>query len=372
MRSRELPPLYAIVQPGLEPIAAEEITRDFGGTVRKSEHGLVVFRVDSRTPELLQLRTVEDVFLLAWGTDALTYRAADLQKIELWTAKSADWQDLLRLHHAVRPKPSRKPTIHFVAQMTGTHGYRRIDAREAMIRGLRSHIPPSWREVDEDASVEIWLTIHGRQAVCGLRLSDATMRHRTYKAEHRPASLRPTVAAAMVRLAGASAGQIVLDPMCGGGTILAEQLALAHRRRAGEIAVFGGDRDADAVRAAATNLRMVGPGWKLVRWDARRLPLADCCADRIVCNPPFGVQLGDSHSIGPLYRAMAVECDRVLKPEGRAVMLIGDAALWHPAARAVGWRPSRRLRIRVLGQPAEMSVWRKPAGQDSMTESEGI
>ena len=124
------------------------------------------------------------------------------------------------------------------------------------------------------------VAIHGKQAVCGLRLSDASMRHRTYKTEHRPASLRPTVAAAMERLAGASAGQIVLDPMCGGGTILAEQLALAHRRRAGEIGVLGGDRDADAIRAAAGNLRRAGPGWRLVRWDARRLPLAQDQAKR--------------------------------------------------------------------------------------------
>lgn len=368
MPKSDLPPLYAIVQPGLEPIAAEEITRDLGGTVRKSEHGLVVFRVDSINPELLQLRTIEDVFLLAWGSDALTYRAADLKKIEQWTAKSADWPALLKFHHAVRPKPSGKPTVHFVAQMTGTHGYRRIDARQAMIRGLSGHIPPSWREVDEDAAIEFWLTIHGRQAVCGLRLSDATMRHRTYKSEHRPASLRPTVAAAMVRLAGASAGQVVLDPMCGGGTILAEQLALAYRRRAGEIAVLGGDRDADAVRAAGANLRRAGPGWRLVRWDARRLPLADHSVDRIVCNPPFGVQLGDPATVGPLYRAMAVECDRVLKPAGRAVVLVGDAELWRPAAAGVGWRSTRRLRIRVLGQPAELSVWQNAGKQDSMTE----
>ena len=46
--------------------------------------------------------------------------------------------------------------------------------------------------------VPMWLTIDGQRAICGLRLSDATMRHRTYKMEHLPASLRPTIAAAMV------------------------------------------------------------------------------------------------------------------------------------------------------------------------------
>jgi tRNA (guanine6-N2)-methyltransferase len=364
----DLPPLYATVQPGLEGIAAEEITRDLGGEVRKSGRGLVIFRVKDITPELLELRTVEDVFLLAWGTDALTFRAADLKKIEQWTAKSADWPQLLQWHHRVRPKPSAKPTVHFVAQMTGPHGYRRIDARTAMLRGLAGKLPASWREVEEGATVEIWLTIQARQAVCGLRLSDASMRHRTYKAEHRPASLRPTVAAAMVRLAGASAGQTVLDPMCGGGTLLAEQIALAHRRRAGEVAVLGGDRDADAMRAAGANLRRAGPGWRLVRWDARRLPLASASIDRIVCNPPFGVQLGEPWAIAPLYRDLAGECDRVLTPGGRMVVLVGDATLWHPAAAAVGWRATRRLRIRILGQRAELSVWRKAAAEDSMTQ----
>lgn len=362
----ELPPLYATVQPGLEEIAAEEITRDFGGSIRKSERGCVVFRVQDISPDLLKLRTVEDVFLLAWGSDALSCRALDLDKFELWTARNVDWARLLQLHHGVRPKPKGKPTFHLVTQKSGEHGFRRVDARNALARGLARNIPASWREVDEGASVEFWLTIQGRQAVCGLRLSDASMRHRDYKTEHRPASLRPTVAAAMVRLAGATAGHLVVDPMCGAGTLLAEQLILARQRRAGEVAVLGGEWDADAIRAAAANLRRAGPGWRLARWDARRLPLADQSVDRLVCNPPFGVQLGEPGSIGPLYRQLAHEGDRVLRAGGRAVVLVGDPTLWHPAAKSVGWRLARRVRLRVLGQSAEMSVWRKPSADDTM------
>jgi tRNA (guanine6-N2)-methyltransferase len=364
----DLPPLYATVQPGLEEIAAEEITRDLGGSVKKSDRGLVVFRVPDITADLLQLRTVEDVFLLAWGTDALTYRAVDLDKIERWTAREPDWPRLLQLHHSVHAKPKGKPTYRLVAQMTGTHGYRRIDARSAMARGLSGKLPASWRPAEENASVEVWLTIDGKQAVCGMRLSDATMRHRTYKAEHLPASLRPTVAAAMVRMAGAAPGDTVLDPLCGAGTILAEQLALARQRRAGAVSVLGGDIDRVAVQAAAANLRTAGTGWRLARWDARRLPLAAASVDRVVSNPPFGVQLGEPEEISPLYRAVVAEADRVLRPGGRAVFLVGTGALLQPVAAAIGWRPQRRVRLRVLGQPAELSVWRKPTSSDSMTE----
>ena len=59
-----------------------------------------------------------------------------------------------------------------------------------MARGLAGMIPASWKHADDNASLEIWLTIDGAMAICGMRLSDRTMRHRTYKEEHLPASDR--------------------------------------------------------------------------------------------------------------------------------------------------------------------------------------
>src|SRR4051812_35663114 len=257
---RPLPPCYALVQPGLEPVAADEITRDLGGEVKRTARGLVVFRVPEVDDRLLTLRTTEDVFLLAWGTDQLTYRAEDLDKIRRWTSREADWNQLLRLHHAVRPKPKGKPTYRLVAQLEGQHGYRRVDARKALAQGLAGKLPASWRVAEENAAVEVWLTIEGATAVCGLRLSDRTLRHRTYKLEHRPASLRPTVAAAMVRLAEVRPRAGVLGPTCGAGTILAEHLALLSPARIPVPPAQGRDLDPGAVWAAAENLRRLGNG----------------------------------------------------------------------------------------------------------------
>src|SRR4051794_17784324 len=114
--SAEAPPLYAMVQSGLEAIAADEISDDLGGEVKKTGRGVVVFRVPE-AKSALELRTTEDVFLLAWGTDALTYRAEDLKSIRRWTAHDADWARLLTIHHAIRPRPKGKPSYHLVAQM---------------------------------------------------------------------------------------------------------------------------------------------------------------------------------------------------------------------------------------------------------------
>jgi 23S rRNA G2445 N2-methylase RlmL len=337
----------------LEEVAAEEVTEKLRAKVKRSGRGFIVFRPAEITSALLEIRTIEDVFLLMWGTDQLSFRAKDLELIERWTAKDADWARGLAMHHRVRPKPRGKPSYHLVAQMQGKHGYRRIDALEAMARGLSGKFPASWRPVEEEASIEVWLTIDGTTALCGLRLSDRTLRHRTYKEDHVPASLRPVVAAAMVRLADVQSGQILLDPMCGAGTILAEQLLVDRKAR-----ILGGDLEHGPLRAACTNLAHLGTP-RIARWDARRLPLADQSVHRIVCNPPFGIQLSTPEELEVLYARLIQECDRVLKHQGKAVFLVAKQAPLEVPAKAHGWHRDRKLRVFVQGQPALLSVWRK-------------
>jgi 23S rRNA G2445 N2-methylase RlmL len=242
--------------------------------------------------------------------------------------------------------------------MEGRHGYLRRDAREALAQGLTGVVPASWVPVEENAAIEFWLTIQGSTAVCGLRLSDRTMRHRTYKLEHRPASLRPSIAAAMIRLAEIAPQHIVLDPMCGAGTLLAEHLAIGRHRPADGTEVWGGDIDSGAVRAAAVNLRRLGPAL-LARWDATRLPLGSAAVDRIVSNPPFGKQLSSPEEVVPLYQSMIREYDRVLRPNGQTVLIVSAAVALRSATRIVGWKPMRQLSVRVLGQPATITVWQK-------------
>jgi 23S rRNA G2445 N2-methylase RlmL len=356
---QSLPPLYAVTHGGLEPVAADEITRDLGGDVKKTARGLVVFRVESLTPDVLKLRTTEDVFLLAWGSDSLTYKADDLKTIRTWTARKPDWKHLFKLHHQLRPKTKGRPTYNLICQMQGEHGYRRADARQAFVEAMSGHVPNGWQFSNENAWLEVWLTIRSKTAVCGVRLSDRTMRHRAYKLEHIPASLRPTLAAAMVRLAGIGPGMTVLDPMCGAGTILAEAVEVARRRKGEPVRVLGGDVDPNAVFVSSQNLEKLGPV-SLARWDATRLPLPAASVDRIVSNPPFGKQLATIEEVGPLYHAAAAEWDRVLRPGGRAVLLVMEVELLRGILQGRGWVPVRQLRVRLLGQPTVLSVWQKP------------
>ena len=121
---------------------------------------------------------------------------------------------------------------------------------------------------------------------------------------------------------------------------------------------LGGDIELAAARAADVNLRRLG-GASLARWDATHLPLDTASVDRVISNPPFGKQLSSPEAIEPLYRAMVREYDRVLRPDGRAVLLTSPGPVLREAARDVGWIAVRQVRLQVLGQLAMISVWQK-------------
>jgi len=348
---------YAQTIPGLEEIASAEISQHLGAEILRTAPGLVVFRPEELDRELLELRTVEDVFLLAWGSDGLTYRAKDLDFIEKWTATKPDWPKLLAIHHAIHPKPKGTPGYWLVVQQSGKHVYQRQSARQALARGLGRNIHPKWRFVEENADIEFWLTIDGTQAICGLRLSTRDMRHRTWKREHRAASLRPVVAAAMAWQAELGPGMVVLDPMCGAGTLLGEARLMLQSHGRGRLRLTGGDVDLDALETARLNLRNLG-GAELFRWDARRLPMADQSVDRILCNLPFGITYGVGQDLGALYTRSFREMRRVLRPKGLAVLLTSEAATAREAAGAAKLKPTASTRVRMLGQPATMLTLR--------------
>jgi 23S rRNA G2445 N2-methylase RlmL len=219
-------------------------------------------------------------------------------------------------------------------------------------RGTRKR----WRAVQEGEEVEIWANLIGLDFVCGLRLSGAEMRNRPYKLVHLPASLRPSVAAAMAWLTEPRPDDVFLDPTCGAGTLLIERDAFgAHGP------LLAGDINAQALAAAAEN---VGPRFKprqLFRWDARHLPLSAASVSKVAANLPFGVQIGDPRDNPALYRAVLGELDRVLTADGRAVLLTSAAELLRAVVRdCPGLRIRQTYAVNLLGQQAAIYVLVRP------------
>jgi len=339
-----------MAMPGLETLAFSEIRAHVpDAELVKFARGIALFRTALSPQDLLQLRTVEDLFValahvtgLGHGRDALRVLYSATLNADI-TDALAVWR---RAHGGVLPR-----TWRVISQKQGTHDFRRIDAGQAVSDALRRALPRGMHLVEDDADIEFWLWLHGSEALIGLRLSDATMRHRTYKREHLPASLRPTVAAAMGWLARPTPDDIVLDPLCGTGTIIIERALLAPLKQA-----QGGDIRDEAVAMARRNARAanVMATWRV--WDARSLPLDTATVTRIITNLPFGKQIGTRETNADLYAALIGEFGRVLVANGVLVTLTSADRLWEQILRDAGWRITKKVVLVVLGQPASIFV----------------
>ena len=348
----------ASVHPGLEEVAGVEIAdRLVDAQVVESKRGWVVFRYPGEATDLLQLRTTEDVYVLLFRTAELpSHRKGALSLLIRMARNSRYWDQAWPRFRQTRHQV-RRVTFRIVAQMTGAHPFRRQEMRDAVLTGVHARWP-GWKPVADDAHVEIWVAAIDRWAVIAIRLSDRKMRHRTYKREHRPASLRPSLAAAMVALSRPRPGDSFCDPMCGTGTILAERALYGPCRQ-----LLGGDIDPLTLTAADVNLAQLREtrGRPVLHlWDACALPMRSGSLDVVVCNLPFGEQIGDHADNPVLYECFFRELGRVLRTGGRAVLLTSEKELMRPLIRShAQLGREREVLVGVLGRAARIYVLRK-------------
>lgn len=94
-----------------------------------------------------------------------------------------------------------------------------------------------------------------------------------------PTSLQPKLAGCMINLTRVSAGEVLLDPFCGTGSILIEAGFLGCR-------AVGADIELKMVKGARLNLLHFGVDCFLFRVDARKIPLS--YVDAVATDPPYG------------------------------------------------------------------------------------
>jgi 23S rRNA (guanine2445-N2)-methyltransferase / 23S rRNA (guanine2069-N7)-methyltransferase len=272
-------------------------------------------------------------------------------------------------------------------------------------RGSRPDIDP--RRPD----VRVNLYLHDDRAVVSIDLSGESQHRRGYRASGAAAPLKENLAATILLLADwprrAAAGEPLLDPMCGSGTIAleaalmagdvapglrrdyfgcvgwqghepalwqrlrreAEQRASAGSRRLPPIHAY--DADLRAVRAAQANLTQANLARRVHverRSLAEAVPIGGRGGDSgrgiVVTNPPYGERLGDADALAPLYEQLG-DLLRRRFPGWTGFVLTGAPAL----AKRIGLRPARRIILyngpiecRLLEFPISATPVRDDAG----------
>lgn len=150
--------------------------------------------------------------------------------------------------------------------------------------------------------------------------------------------MQATVAAALLRYAEWSGQKPIYDPMCGSDTLLCEALMAYCRIPAGYLRdrfgfqllpdfqpsiwqtvktqtdhqiralpdrlIAGSDISSQAIQAAKTNLQCL-PNGSRVHLSVMDFKNIEHLRDRIIlCNPPYGIRLGEPKKLGQFYQAL--------------------------------------------------------------------
>ncbi len=340
--------MFVTAVPGLGPMVRRELGRLPGVEVRGSgfdgRSDVVMFEMtrESRSA-VIDLGLVEDVFIEVGRTLRAEGDRPGWIAGQLWRPKRVQ-RALSVWAEEVRPLAGTM-TFRVIARVLQERSFLRTDLRRQLTRAIQRD-RPRWR-VEDPAQIEVWVSEYAQgQFVAGLRLSDQRMRQHGSRAVEREGALRPTVARAMVLLAGEPGG-VALDPCCGSGTILREALAAGWDAR-------GLDIDPDAVRAARRN----APGADVRVGDARSLELADRSVAACVSNLPFGRQYSVQGDIHAWLRSVLGEMARVTRPGGQVILLVPQL----PRAVVPGTLRLRdRFRIRLLGTATTIWVFDRTA-----------
>jgi putative N6-adenine-specific DNA methylase len=318
--------LIATAAFGLEAVVAREV-RDLGYREVTVENGRVTFTAD---PEAvcranLWIRTADRI-LLKMGE----FKARSFEELFDQT-RALPWTDWITADAAfpVAGK-SIDSTLFSVPDCQAI-------VKKAIVEKMKTRHRREWfAETGPRYRVEVALLKD--TATLTIDTSGAGLHKRGYRKLGSEAPLRETLAAALILLSRWSPDRVLIDPFCGSGTIPIEAALIGlrmapglHRefdaegwpaipgrlwRRAREEArdtflnrpklkVHGFDIDGGVLSLARYHARRAGLG-EAVTFQER--PLSDLRSRQkygfIICNPPYGVRLGEKEGAERLYREM--------------------------------------------------------------------
>ncbi|WP_054536322.1 THUMP domain-containing class I SAM-dependent methyltransferase [Herpetosiphon geysericola] len=348
-------PLFAVqTQPGVGQLLLAEINATLQKPMLVAQRhvtqkdDMLLFHTDTNSKELFNLRTAEDLFVVAARAFNIAPDQGGLKQIHASVKNSMLVPTALRVFTLNGGRTPKVTTFRVVTRVTGKQDFARKAVGIAVADAVRDSWPGRWKLVEEEADVEVWVTLFGSEIVVAIRLSTGGMRHRINRIVDRPAALRPAIAAAMVRLSNPQPNDVFLDAMAGTGTIIAERAAVGPFER-----LIAGDKSREAVKALSRNLASVGGDLAIRRLDATDLPFQPGEINKLVTNLPFGKQVNNIDELHQLYSGVCAEWARIVAPGGIIVALAAEIDVLREKINAT---PELRVRgtfpIAVLGQTA--------------------
>ena len=241
-------------------------------------------------------------------------------------AKAVDWPQYFAVQKKIR--------VNVTAQKSPLKSleFATLKVKDAVCDRFRDSLG-SRPDVDRAApDVRIHAFLEEAKGILYLDTSGEALFKRGWRMDIAEAPIRENLAAGIIMLSGWKFDQPLLDPMCGGGTLLSEAAAMARGRAPGakrsfgfeELGIFdsrlwerikgertiepveprlyGSDTDPDALKAARRNLGAAGvERWvKLEQSDVLERAAPEP-AGVLVANPPYGERIGSADELAAFY-----------------------------------------------------------------------
>ena len=339
--------LIATAKFGLEKIVKNEL-KALGFNQLAGGEGKVEFAAAWRdVPQTnLWLRCADRVLLKMGEFTAVTFDELFEQ------TKAIPWEDVI-------PVDGRFPVSAKTVKST-LHSPRSCQAivKKAVAERLQAAYGVEWL-AETGPEYAIQASLVRDTAVLSIDTSGAGLHKRGYRAEAGEAPLKETLAAGLVRLSSWRPEQLLIDPLCGSGTILIEAAMIARNiapglnrsfaaeawpvidpqlwqdaraaaqgaiDRNGRLQITGYDRDAASIAIAQSNAAKAGVAADIT---FAQKELKDLWIDRqygvLISNPPYGRRLGGYKEINNLYLTLN---KMFRKKKGWAVYILTADALF--------------------------------------------
>ncbi|AFE10154.1 THUMP domain/methyltransferase domain-containing protein [Corallococcus coralloides DSM 2259] len=242
---------------------------------------------------------------------------------------SVPWEEHLTTNVTFAVDANLKDTEH------AHSGFVALKVKDAIVDRLREKLG-SRPDVDtRNPDVSVVAHLVKEKLSLSLDLCGEPLHRRGYRVRPTPAPLKENLAAALLRAAGYTGTEALVDPMCGSGTIVIEGGLIARKRAPGinrsfaverwphlgvrakelladlradarrnerkvEVPILGFDKSDEALEAADRNVKAarLGEEIQLAEGDATKLPPLPEGGGLVLTNPPYGDRLGSGGQKG--------------------------------------------------------------------------
>jgi len=344
MPNAEIFTALAVVPPGLEAVAAQEVSQ-LGAESVEPLRGAVAFRIDQAGFYRLHLQARLPFRILR---ELARFPCSSREDLHHWLPLAAPWQEWLPPERTLRVEVSGS-----TAQLNHSH-FTALQVKNTLVDlqrqrwGARSSVDRH----DPDLVLHLHLQRRG-EAVLSLDGSGGSLHRRGWRAAVGLAPLKENLAAGLIALTGWEGTCPLVDPFCGSGTLLIEaacralgrapglvptaagapprsrpfslqrwpdfdpalwqqEVMAAHQLARDTLAdgrplapILGLDHDAEVLAQAQANAEAAG----VAPWIRFELGDAETFSPPpgpgvVVTNPPYGLRLGGSEEVETLYAAL--------------------------------------------------------------------